>query len=636
MSDSENLDAKIAVKLQSQLEKQFKSDALKDIRYALEDTLDGKDLKHIEASATATALQSFVAISTFFKHIFGASGDTFSGKVQEDAVKVAVENALRIYQGIAMDIDPTLRSALRIDAHNALQPGARTLIGQNYLFMQQSSDQVPGGSKHDDVFKPQQGPAPNAKEWLDFFQNQGLNKDSFNTIIRPPLGQYQSTYDSARNMMAKAKLKPIRTPRMQEVTPFDDVPVNTRLLGSDSDRTRRGRAQSKQAQQNATPRQLPKLNFSQANGLAIQGDAKPQYFSSETMSSGHYSPEMYEKNVQDIHKTAFGGALDSRVPEGRDSGTVSRVSLDIGVTMPQEKKTRELIPRLPWNYESARSQHDGPYDDSPTMPNHDGSSDSLDVKGVHVSDGHLAQSRSSQCGNSGNDVLPDHEEGQTAPGPVPRLNLARFIEEQPSSQLQVHSVRHLSQPANPAIGDIEGSQTECGIIQTLTASRRHSSPPRARSKKTSVGGLVSSVREILEKGAANKSLQTWWLKAESASEGSLTFGALQKKMEESGVSREDAGLFLQAVLEHTSGGQSIAGSSIPGDRAPARDEFLGALMSGKLPQKALDAAHLRILQGTAWMTEGSISPNFRISQVQDGGVSHRDVNTILTSRSNHG
>merc|ERR1719506_258384 len=229
--------------------------------------------------------------------------------------------------------------------------------------------------------------------------------------------------------MAKAKLKPIRTPRMQEVTPFDDVPVHTSLLGSDSDRTRRGRAQSKQAQQNAPPRQLPKLNFSQANGLAIQGDAKPQFFSSETMSSGHYSPEMYEKNVQDIHNKAFGGALDARVPEGRDSGTVSRVSLDLGLTMPQEKKTRELIPRLPWNCENARSQHDGPYDDSPTMPNHDASSDSLDVKGVHVSDGHLAQSRSSQCGNSGNDVLPDHEEvspkGQTAPGPVPRLNLAR-------------------------------------------------------------------------------------------------------------------------------------------------------------------------------------------------------------------
>lgn len=176
----------------------------------------------------------------------------------------------------------------------------------------------------------------------------------------------------------------------------------------------------------------------------------------------------------------------------------------------------------------------------------------------------------------------------------------------------------------------QGSQTERAIMPSKFATQKLSSDVKKRGSGSSVGALVSKVREQLESVAHNKSLSSWWLHVEhEQGEGGLTIGALQQGMVQAGVSPEDAGMLLQAILENRLGS---AGSTIPGDRAPERADFLSALLSpGKLPQKSLDAAQRRLLQGNAWWSEGQISSNFRISQVQEG-ISNRDANTILAMR----
>jgi len=181
-----------------------------------------------------------------------------------------------------------------------------------------------------------------------------------------------------------------------------------------------------------------------------------------------------------------------------------------------------------------------------------------------------------------------------------------------------------------------GSQTERAILPASRFATHQNQQSAAvkqqRGTAATVGALVSKVREQLESTTQHKSLAAWWLSLESAQgKERLTLGAMQKGMVEAGVNPEDAGILIQSILEEN----GVAGALIPGDQAPIRAQFLEALISGKLPQKAMDAAQRRLLQGTAWWSDGQLSANFRISQVQEG-ISSRDAQTILTTRSAQG
>jgi hypothetical protein len=182
---------------------------------------------------------------------------------------------------------------------------------------------------------------------------------------------------------------------------------------------------------------------------------------------------------------------------------------------------------------------------------------------------------------------------------------------------------------------IEGTGLRHEELQELTDeallptrfTEKHSVVARGRSSATNlVGPLISRVREHLE--VHYGSVAAAWVCIESNSEGDLTLGGLQRGMVQAGVTPDDAGHLLQAIIENQRG---QAAAAIPGDRAPARGDFMGALLPGKLPQAALDAANRRSSGGSAWWSEGRISPNFRLSVVQDG-VSSRDANTILSAR----
>merc|ERR1719331_2518262 len=82
------------------------------------------------------------------------------------------------------------------------------------------------------------------------------------------------------------------------------------------------------------------------------------------------------------------------------------------------------------------------------------------------------------------------------------------------------------------------------------------------SKTNSVEDLVTRVREKLE--AKYDSVSAAWLAIESSRRGAeRTLSSLQRELVQAGVSQDDAGHLLQAILENQCGQAAVA---IPGDR----------------------------------------------------------------------
>jgi len=720
-----------AAVLRKEVEKGLQNEQLASVRRSLQEDLGADQIRELEASVAATAMNNFMAIASFLKtsgvDLTGSDGDQINDRLAEahaTAMKCSVEHAVRIYKSMGKpeaensdDASSIVKSAaapllgrtagqhqggrLRRNSHDqdrsalgvADMEGLAGLAGEGFGKLRTMMPKKTDNSTGEDVLEePPPGRAANAEEWLNFFQGKTKGRASGGVGIgAPAFTQPGNDPGGTQRLGLRTRLKPLRT--QQKSLP--GMQVGNALS---STKLQEGKAPlapgvAVARERPVIERQVPQLGEgSLEDMLEIRANpvtkAQKQWRAAAALAIGTKPPLPGQRVVQVVQSAR---EARERLPgedlEAEKKPTTPRLEPLNNTDAHQIDASRWLVsredgglgdidgPRVHVGPQRVTKRREGVFGKKlAALPGHQAHAEKLSEAGgdswLHVktldsgaektprlpgsaearrrersAEGRPSTGSSSQGSGDYNEELEVQGMGRNQRmSTVPKEDVHvpetwRAVkdsgEEEPhgeeyAQQQKPHSARIMRGRAfndAAAIEDVEyGSLTERAIVPIGARSSLQGSQGRKRGSDT-IGALVSRVRNQLE--TTHGSLAASWVHVESQyGEAGLTLGGLQRGMVEAGVLPDDAGIFIQAMLESQMGS---AAATIPGDRAPARADFVGALMPGKLRQQYYDAAQRRASSGSAWWSEGRVSPNFHIQRYPDG-LTARDANTILTSR----